>query len=158
MVMIRREWLAGAMGGLLAGGAGAARPVGPDFEEVRLRGEAVRLVDLLEGLGLEVDPGPIAEQCVVRTDDGRVVPLLSGPASRALFTDARLRGRPTEVIGRRPEGLPYVDVILFRVEDESDGLLKVPEYYCDVCTIAVRYDQVCPCCRGAMELRFRPEG
>jgi rubrerythrin len=51
------------------------------------------------------------------------------------------------------DGLPFVQVVTFRVEEQ--GTLRIPEYYCDVCTITVRYPQVCPCCQGDMELRYR---
>ena len=87
-----------------------------------------------------------------RDVDGDV---LDDPASRALFADERLRDRAVEIRGRRFEGLPYVQVTSFRVE--QDGAWRTPEYYCDVCTISVRDPQPCPCCQGTMELRMRPE-
>jgi rubrerythrin len=51
-------------------------------------------------------------------------------------------------------GVPYLEVTNIRVEEQ--GALRTPEYYCEVCTITVRYPQVCPCCQGEMELRFDP--
>lgn len=129
--------------------------VAPPQEEVKLTGKVVELTEALGSYGLSVDAAPIAGQVAVVADDGRVVPLLSDPASRALFQDERLRDRPIEVQGRQYEGLPYLLVTSFRVQE--DGAWRVPEYYCDVCAISSREPQICPCCQGPMELRMRPE-
>lgn len=126
-------------------------------EEVVVRGKAVLLTEAVKELKLDVavDPEPASKQVVVLGDDGVVTPLLSDVASRALFQDDRLRGRRVEVKARRFAGVPYVQAITFRVEE--DGRLQTPEYYCNICTISVRYPQICPCCQGDMELRMKPE-
>lgn len=135
----------------------AADPPPPRAEEVVVRGEAVLLSEAVKrlNLGVAVDPEPASRQVVVIGDDGAVTPLLSDVASRALFQDARLRDRRVEVRARRFPGLPFVQAITFQVED--DGRLRTPEYYCNVCTIRVRFPQSCPCCQGEMELRMKPE-
>ncbi|HEY2158150.1 MAG TPA: hypothetical protein VGH33_21150, partial [Isosphaeraceae bacterium] len=89
-------------------------------------------------------------------DDGAVVPLISDEASRALFLDKRLRDRKAEVAGRKVAGLPYLQVVNFKVEE--GGAMRTPEYYCDICSIHVRYPQTCPCCQGPMVLQMKPEG
>jgi len=128
----------------------------PTHEEVTLTGQAILLTEALGAVGVSVEAAPIARQVVLKSSDtGAVVPLLPDEASRALFEDERLRDRPIRLQGRRYDGLPYVLVTSVRVEE--DGAWRVPEYYCDVCTISVRYPQVCPCCQGEMELRMRPE-
>lgn len=137
---------------LLAAGPDASAS-GP--RDVTVRGEAVLLVEVLADRAIPADRPTVEGQVVIRCDDGQVVPLLSDPASRALFLDGRLRDRRVEVQGRRFEGLPFVQVTSFRVED--GGMMRTPEYYCDVCTIRVRYPQSCPCCQGSMELRMAPE-
>ncbi len=88
-------------------------------------------------------------------ENGTIFPLLSGDSSRALFLDERLRNCRGELQGRRFAGVPYLQVVSFKVERE--GRLQSPEYYCDVCAISVLYPQICPCCQGSMELRMRPE-
>jgi hypothetical protein len=135
----------------------AAPAAGPPArpEAVTLRGKVVELSAALKSMGLAADPEPIARQVILRAADGSVTPLLADEASRALFLDARLRDRPAELQARRFAGLPYVQVVSFRVEDQ--GTLRTPEYYCEVCAISVRSPQVCPCCQGAMVLRMRPE-
>ena len=125
-------------------------------DPVTLRGKVVELADVLKSRGIEADREPIAGQVVLVADDGAVVPLVSDEASRALFLDKRLRDRKAELIGRKSAGLPYFQVVTFRVED--NGVMRTPEYYCDICSIHVRYPQTCPCCQGAMVLQMKPEG
>jgi hypothetical protein len=88
-------------------------------------------------------------------NDGVITPLLPDEASRALFLDGRLRDRPVEVRGKKIHGVPYLQVVTFKVE--QDGHFQTPEYYCVICTISVRYPQTCPCCQGPMELRMKPD-
>lgn len=127
----------------------------PDHQEVTLTGTVRNLADVLKGRDLPADPEPISGQVVLEQGDGTISPILSDEASRALFRDKRLRGRKTEIRAWRYPGLPYLRVVSFRVEE--DGALRTPEYYCDVCTIHVRYPQPCPCCQGEMELRMTPQ-
>jgi hypothetical protein len=149
------------MGWLALGGIGAAvdSPASPvrATEDVTIRGKVVTLVAALQAASpeLHVDREPIAKQVVILGDDGSITPLLSDEASRALFLDDRLRDRPAEVRGKRIAGVPYLQVITFKVEQE--GRFQTPEYYCNICTISVRYPQTCPCCQGPMELRMKPE-
>src|SRR5687768_946940 len=117
--------------------------VGPSFDEVTLRGTVIELTEALQSRKLPADAEPVAKQVVLQADDGTITPLLSDETSRALFVDARLRGRKTEIRARRHAGLPYVQVTSYRVEDQ--GRLQSPEYYCDVCFISVRVPQECPC-------------
>jgi hypothetical protein len=126
-------------------------------ETVTLRGKVLTLTEAIKarGLALNVDPEPAAKQAVLVGEDGTITPLLSDETSRALFMDERLRNRKAEIVGRRYPGLPYLQVVTIQVE--SDGKLRTPEYFCDVCTISVYYPQICPCCQGPMELRMRPD-
>jgi len=127
----------------------------PKTEVVTLKGTVVELTAALKPTGLTVDVEPIAKQVVVRDREGAITPLLSDEASRAFFLDGRLRDRPVEIQARRYPGLPYLQVVSFKVDDS--GRLRTPEYYCEICTISVRYPQICPCCQGEMVLRMRPE-
>jgi hypothetical protein len=138
---------------VLVSGCFVAGDVAPQV--VTLRGEVVELAEVVKDSGLRVDAGPIARQVVVKAEDGTIVPLLCDEASRAFFDDQRLRHRRVEIQARRFEGLPYVQVTAFQVEHEER--FRTPEYYCDICTISVRYPQACPCCQGEMELRMKPE-
>jgi hypothetical protein len=134
----------------------AADPPVAAPEAMTLRGKAMFLSAALEsrGLSLKADSEPVARQVVLLAADGTITPLLSDDASRALFVDGRLRDRPLEIQGRRFAKLPYLQVVAFKVE--QDGRLRIPEYFCEVCAISVRYPQTCPCCQGPMELRMKP--
>lgn len=127
----------------------------PEFEEIVWPGQVVTLAEALGDFEVAFDAAPIQHQVAFVAEDGRIVPLLSDPASRALFDDERLRNRPIEIRGRSYTTLPYLLVTSFRVLD--GGKWRTPEYYCDICTISVRYPQECPCCQGSMELRMRPD-
>lgn len=134
-----------------------ALPPAPDQDaprEVTLRGTVVPLAAVLADREIVADAPPIEKQLVLKGGDGAVTPLLSNGASKALFLDARLRDRPAEITGWLHPGLPYLEPVAVRVEEQ--GALRTPEYYCDVCTIAVRFPQDCPCCQGPMELRYKP--
>jgi hypothetical protein len=124
-------------------------------ETLTLSGTVVGLNAALKEKGLPCDPEPFDKQVVLREPDGSIFPLLSDEASRALFLDERLRNRRTEVRARRRPGLPFLQVLSFQVEE--DGRLRTPEYFCEICTISVRYPQICPCCQGEMVLRMRPD-
>ncbi len=130
------------------------RTDGSKVETITRTGKVVDLSSALKALDVKADPEPIAKQVVLVETDGTITPLLSDDASRALFTDERLRGRKTELTARKISGLPYLQVVGIQVDE--DGELRVPEYYCDVCAISVRYPQICPCCQGPMELRMKP--
>ncbi len=120
-----------------------------------LRGKVVELGSVLKAKGVKFDNEPVAKQVVLEERDGTVVPVLSDEASRALFLDERLRERPAELQVRRIARLPYVQVVSFQVEHE--GRMRTPEYYCEICSISVRFPQICPCCQGPMELRMKSE-
>jgi hypothetical protein len=125
------------------------------IETVTLTGTVIPLVEALKATGLPFDSEPVSKQVVLKEDDGTITPLLSDDASRALFQDERLRHRRARVMGRRVRGTSFLQVVSFQVEE--DGRLRTPEYYCEICTISVRFPQICPCCQGEMVLRMRPE-
>jgi hypothetical protein len=127
----------------------------PKWEEARLSGKVIVLSAALAEMGLTFDAEPITKQVALVEADGTVIPLLSDEASRAFFLDERLRGRSAELRVRRFAKSPYAQVVSFQVRE--GGRLQTPEYYCEICTISVRYPQICPCCQGPMVLRMRPE-
>ena len=118
-------------------------------------GRVVFVADALKAKGVAADPEPISKQVALVEPDGTITPLLSDEASRAFFADERLRNRKAELTIRKIAGLSYLQVVSFRVEE--GGVLRLPEYYCEVCHISVRAPQTCPCCQGPMELRMKPD-
>jgi hypothetical protein len=129
-------------------------PESERFDAVTRTGQALKLTEVVKARGLAVDTSPIEAQVVLEEPDGTITPLLSDEASRALFLDERMRHRPIEVHGRFHMGLPYLQVVTFRVREQGEW--RIPEYFCEVCTISVRYPQICPCCQGPMVLRMKP--
>lgn len=134
--------------------AGADSPR-PDMTEGTLSGQVVSLTAALDELRIPVDRDSSAAQVVLRAADGTLVPLIRDEASRAFFMDPRLLSRDAELRVRRYSGVPYVQVISFKLFEA--GKFRTPEYYCEVCSISVRYPQTCPCCQREMEFRFRPD-
>src|SRR5271157_1314709 len=120
---------AGLMVSGLAASLGAEVPV----QDVLLRGKVVTLAAALDAkkLGIRVDAEPTASTVVLLGEEGTITPLLSDEASRALFLDKRLQNRPAELRGKRFGGVPYFQVVTFKVE--QDGKLQTPEYYCNIC-------------------------
>lgn len=127
----------------------------PRPSSVELTGTALTMSKALEPFGLTADPEGTDGQVVLKGSDGQISPILRDEASRALFLDERLRDRPIKITGRKFPGLPYLQVITLQVED--GGRFRTPEYWCEVCSIRVRFPQICPCCQGPMELRIRPD-
>jgi hypothetical protein len=123
-------------------------------KEVSFTGKVVLLQSVLKREGILADEENVANQIVLERADGQIVPLVSNGASRALVLDERLRDRPIEIQGLKRDRLPHLEVVLFQVEVE--GRLRIPEYWCDVCAISMRAPQICPCCQGPMELRYKP--
>ena len=131
------------------------RTAGQDSVTYTISGTAVTLPEVLDAAGIAADSESIAKQVVLKSKSGEITPLLSDEASRALFVDERLRNRQTEVKYRKLAGLPYIRVVSFKIVE--NGLLRTPEYYCEICAISVRFPQICPCCQGEMVLRMKPE-
>ena len=127
----------------------------PGPETVTIRGKVVELAVALKAKGIAADSGPIAGQVALVTAEGAIIPLISDESSRAFFLDKRMRDRETEILGRRHAGVPYLQVGSFKVVEA--GKMQTPEYYCEVCSISVRYPQDCPCCQGPLILRMKPQ-
>jgi hypothetical protein len=135
----------------------AAAPPDASSRAGTLRGKVMLVTEALKLRipAVKVDSDPIARQVALVADDGAITPLLDDDSSRALFIDERLRNCRTELEGRWFAGVPYFQVIFFKIE--RDGRLQTPEYYCEVCAISVLYPQSCPCCQGPVELRMKPD-
>lgn len=101
------------------------------------------------------DTEPLAGLMALESKDGRAIPLRSDEGGRMFYLDEAMRGRQVRLKLIESPDFPVAEVIQSEVMHE--GRWRVPQYYCDVCTIAVRYPQVCLCCQGPMEFRYRPE-
>ncbi len=96
-----------------------------------------------------------AETMAIIAVDGRQIAIADDEGGRMFYLDPAMRGREVRLkLIERGGGKP-AEVIQSEVRHE--GRWRVPQYYCDVCTISVRYPQVCLCCQGPMEFRYKPE-
>ena len=134
----------------------AAPPPKPP-ETVTLRGKVLMLTEALEARSWGSRPIPTRRPSkpsfwLTMEPSPRCLRMQT---SRACSWMSVCADRNARVIGRRHPGLPYLQVVT--IEVESDGKLRTPEYFCDVCTISVYYPQICPCCQGPMVLRMKPD-
>ena len=122
---------------------------------ISVEGRVLAIPEILARKSIKADSGPVENQMSMLTTAGRVLPLLSDDGGRVFFLDKSMRDRQARLKLKISPDLPYAQVV--QVEIEHEGRWRIPQYYCDVCTIAVRYPQICLCCQGPMEFRFKPE-
>ena len=126
----------------------------PQFKLETLKGRVVYLGDVLEKkYGISVVPEGKDRTLALQTADGKLVPIVEDVRGRAFRADERLRKVDVEMLVRRYEGVPAVQVIrLF--ESTKGGPLEL-DYWCDVCAIAMVEFKPCECCQGETVLRKR---
>jgi hypothetical protein len=147
----RATWLAALVVGLvLSGTAPAADP--PGFELETIRGHVVYLHAAIEKkYGISSAPEARERMLALQTADGSLIPLIEDVRGRAFRVDERLRKLDLELVVRRYEGLPGIQVLrVFEVAKE--GLLEL-DYWCDVCSISMVEQKPCECCQAETVLR-----
>ena len=120
----------------------------------RLRGKVVWLDEALKRLyGVTTEPDAAETAVVLEMADGRLWPIAPDTRGRAFAVDSRLRNTEFEMLVRRYDGVPMIQVIrLFR--PTPDGLYEI-DYWCDVCAISMFILKDCECCQGPTRLRER---
>ena len=138
----------------------SAQPISPstaaatDHETLSLRGRVVWLADALQQLhGIQTVPESRDRVLVLQTDDGQLHPLVEDIRGRGIRRDERLRNTPCELLVRKHDGSPFVQVIRFFAVRE-DGKYEL-DYWCEICAIATFEIKPCECCQGPVELRER---
>ena len=158
-LILRRQWVACWLGvGLVFSGftQGVTQSENqPDQQGIVVEGKVGSLAGIGEQRGIKADLEPQRRQMAIECKDGRVIPLLSDEGGRLFYLDEGMRGREVRLKLRMSRNFPVAEVI--HVEMQHEGRWRIPQYYCDVCTIAVRYPQTCLCCQGPMEFRLKPE-
>ena len=125
----------------------------PKHETIRLTGKVVWMADALERR-YHIRTGPEeAERVLALENEVGLYPLVEDVRGRAFRKDERLRGIDVELLVRRYEGSPMVQVI--RVFALRDGKKYELDYWCDICAIAMFELKPCECCQGPIELRER---
>lgn len=123
--------------------------------ETTVVGRVLPMPEILALKKVKADSEPLEKQVALLGDDGRAWPILSDEGGRLFFLDKQMLHRRARLKLKTTSDMPFAQVI--SVEIEHEGKWRVPQYYCDVCTIAVRYPQICLCCQGPMEFRLKPE-
>jgi hypothetical protein len=124
------------------------------YETIRIRGRVVYLADALSRqFGIKTVPEVAERELALETAQGKIYPLVEDLRGRSFRRDARLRKHQVELLVRRYEGSPVVQVIqIFAVQPE--GLYEL-DYWCEICAIAMYELKECDCCQGPIELRER---
>jgi hypothetical protein len=95
------------------------------------------------------------KQVALETDSGELIPIVPDWRGRAFFQDEHLRNRPVELVGKRANGVPYLQVLIVFTFDEK-GTRQYTDYYCDTCGFAMYEIKPCECCQGPVHLRYQP--
>jgi hypothetical protein len=158
MPVTRRQFagavLAGfaAEGWLALAGGNAAAEEAPQFKLEKLRGRVVfQNAALAEEYGITTVPEAAERILALKTPERKLLPLVEDVRGRAFRVDERLRKLDLELLVRRYEGLPGIQVLrVFEVAPE--GLLEL-DYWCDVCSISMVEQKPCECCQAETVLR-----
>jgi hypothetical protein len=145
-------WLAGLLIFVLQGQASQTR-----LET--LRGQVVPLSELLSKEKVELDKDAEPYWLALRTEDGKIYPLVKDVGSRMFYQDKTVLRRPMQVQGRIAGKTGLLQ--LTQVLSLKDGKPHEIYYWCDVCAIrrnVLDKGGVCECCGGKMELREVPVG
>jgi hypothetical protein len=126
----------------------------PPFKLETYRGHVVFLNEALQKrFGITTVPEAAERSIALQTADGTLVPIVEDVRGRAFRADERLRKPEVEILVRKYQGLPAVQVIrLFEVTKE--GKLEL-DYWCDICAIPMVELKPCECCQGETVLRRR---
>lgn len=133
--------------------ADAAKPEKP-YTTQPLRGKVVWMADALKRrFNLKSDDDAAHAVAALETADGELWPVLKDARGRAFYRDERLREIDVELLVRRYEGSPMVQVVrIYTLKPEGKYEL---DYWCDVCSIAMYELKQCECCQGPIRLRQR---
>jgi hypothetical protein len=144
------------------GGKGEKRPaekVAPKaaansrpYKTETLRGKIVWLNEALErSFGVTTDPDSAETAVALQLPGGDLLPVIPDTRGRAFTVDSRLRGIDLELLVRRYQGVPMIQVIrVFR--PQAGGLYEI-DYWCDTCAISMFILKRCDCCQGETRLR-----
>jgi mono/diheme cytochrome c family protein/thiol-disulfide isomerase/thioredoxin len=117
-------------------------------------GKVVPLAEALQKSGVKLDADAAPQWLALRTEKGKVYPLVKDDGARMFFKDARLLNRPMRLTGRLVPGSELLQVV--HVHSYLKGKLHEVDYWCDICSIRAFEPGKCACCGGPMVLRELP--
>jgi hypothetical protein len=125
------------------------------YSTQKLRGKVVWLDEALKRrYGVSTEPDAAQTLVVLEMADGSLLPIVPDTRGRAFAVDERLRDVELELLVRRYEKVPMIQVIRV-LRPTPDGLVEI-DYWCDVCAIPMNIRKPCECCQGETQLRERP--
>ena len=126
----------------------------PSFQTQRLRGKVVWLAAALKSeFGISTVPEVAEQSLAILTEDGQLIPVVENLRGRAFRKDKRLREMEVEILARRHQRQPLIQVLrLYQVD--GDRLYEI-DYWCDVCAIVMYETGPCSCCQDDNRLRRR---
>jgi hypothetical protein len=126
----------------------------PQYKTRSLQGRVVWLAEALERrFGVKTVSEARQRILALETENGDLYPLVEDVRGRAFRRDERFRGIPVELLVRRHNGSPSIQIIrVFELRD--DGKYEL-DYWCEICAIAMFELKPCDCCQGSIELRAR---
>lgn len=126
----------------------------PAFETELVRGQVVWLAEgLKREFGISTVPEVAENTLALLTADGQLLPIVENLRGRAFRKDARLRELQVEILARRYERQPYLQILkLYQIEGDKRYEL---DYWCDVCAIVMFETGPCACCQDDNRLRRR---
>ena len=127
----------------------------PSYSTLSIRGRVVWIGEALQRR-FQIKSVPEAEQrvLVLESPQGEIFPLVEDNRGRSFRLDPRLRNIDVELLVRRYEGSPMVQVI--RIFFLKNGQKHEMDYWCEICAIAMFELKECDCCQGPIELRLTP--
>lgn len=124
----------------------------PAFRNELIRGQVVWLADgLKKQFGISSVPEVAQNSLALLTEDGQLFPIVENLRGRAFRKDERLRGKDMEILARRHEQQPLIQVL--RVYQIEDGKRYEVDYWCDICAIVMFETGPCACCQDNNRLR-----
>jgi hypothetical protein len=131
----------------------AAEP--PAYVSESLRGKVLWTSEALKGrFGIESDADAAEKSVSLLTPEGKLYPIVQDVRGRGFLKDSRLRNRDMELLVRRYEGSPFIQII--RIYTIKDGRKYALDYWCDICAIIMFELKECECCQGPIRLREEP--
>lgn len=125
-----------------------------DADKQLFKGKVVLVAQALKRRGIRTYD-ELKGQVALETDSGELLPIVPDWRGRAFFQDERLRNRKVELIASKRPGLPYLQVIMIFLFDET-GRRCYMDYWCDICSIPMYEIKPCDCCQGDIRLRLQP--
>ena len=126
----------------------------PKFKVESIRGQIVWFNQALKKrYGISTTEDKEKQLLALQTDKGQILPILEDLRGRSFRTDAHLRGKPMELLVRRYQEHPLLQVMRIYAW-EKDQKFEV-DYWCDVCAIVMFEKGFCACCQDQNRLRKR---